>query len=426
MKQIKKNNALVPKLRFPEFRKKGKWEEKVLDELGQTFGGLNGKSSEDFGFGKPYITYRQIFNYSRIDLTKCQFVMVSDNETQNIVQYGDVLFTMSSETSDEIGYASVLLDFPKNSVYLNSFCFIFRPFKLDVLNPEFSRYLFHSPIYRRAIARLAQGITRFNISKSLFLSLRLSIPKKPNEQQKIASCLSSLDDLITAQDKKIEALKKYKKGLMQQLFPAEEETTPKLRFPEFRGKGEWKYLNGDKMFEQISNKNHNSDLPILAITQEHGAIPRDKIDYTVIVTDKSVKSYKIVEVGDFIISLRSFQGGIEYSYYVGLCSPAYIILRKKNKFLIDIFFKYYFKTEMFIRLLNRNIEGIRDGKMVSYKQFSEILIPSTKPDEQQKIASCLSSLDDLITAHSHKLETLKRHKKGLMQGLFPINNNINR
>lgn len=193
---------------------------------------------------------------------------------------------------------------------------------------------------------------------------------------------------------------------------------PELRFPEFRDAEGWSYMNGDKVFDPISNKNHNSDLPILAITQEHGAIPRDEINYSVIATDKSVESYKVVEVGDFIISLRSFQGGIEYSNYKGICSPAYIILRKKND-AVDNFFKHYFKTGLFIQDLNRNLEGIRDGKMVSYKQFSEILVPLPLPDEQQKIASCLSSVDDLIRAQSQKLDALKTHKKGLMQQLFP-------
>lgn len=199
----------------------------------------------------------------------------------------------------------------------------------------------------------------------------------------------------------------------------ENKLVPKLRFPEFVNEGEWSAKNGDKLFDQISNKNHNSDLPILAITQEHGAIPREQIDYTVIVSDKSVESYKVVEIGDFIISLRSFQGGIEYSNYKGLCSPAYIILRKRYIETIDSFYKQYFKTDLFIKYLNRNLEGIRDGKMVSYKQFSEILLPNPKPAEQQKIASCLSSLDELIAAHTDKLEVLKDHKKGLMQQLFP-------
>ena len=193
---------------------------------------------------------------------------------------------------------------------------------------------------------------------------------------------------------------------------------PEFRFPEFNSEGEWRYKNGDELFEPVSNKNHNSDMSILAITQEQGAIPREMIDYHVSVTDKSVESYKVVEVGDFIISLRSFQGGIEYSNYLGLCSPAYIILRKKIDVVND-FYRFYFKSIPFIRDLNKNLEGIRDGKMVSYKQFSEISIPNPETKEQQKIASCLSSLEEVIAAHVQKLDLLKAHKKGLMQNLFP-------
>jgi type I restriction enzyme, S subunit len=195
---------------------------------------------------------------------------------------------------------------------------------------------------------------------------------------------------------------------------------PTLRFPEFREGGAWLYMHGDDLFEPVTNKNHDSTLPILAITQEYGAIPRSAIDYNVFVSDKSVESYKVVEVGDFIISLRSFQGGIEYSNYHGLCSPAYIILQNKTA-IVHEFFRYYFKTFVFIQNMNKNIEGIRDGKMVSYAQFSELLLPLPPKAEQQKIADCLTSLDDLIAAQNQKLNTLKAHKKGLIQGLFPAN-----
>lgn len=193
---------------------------------------------------------------------------------------------------------------------------------------------------------------------------------------------------------------------------------PKLRFPEFKPNGAIICENGNMIFEPISNKNHNSHLPILAITQEYGAIPRDEIDYNVSVTDKSLESYKVVEKGDFIISLRSFQGGIEYSIFNGICSPAYIILRKKTD-IVEQYYKYYFKTSRFIKSLNKELEGIRDGKMVSYSQFSSILLPNPDNKEQQKIADCLSSLDDLISAEDKKLAELQQHKKGLMQKLFP-------
>jgi type I restriction enzyme S subunit len=193
---------------------------------------------------------------------------------------------------------------------------------------------------------------------------------------------------------------------------------PKLRFPQYKDIGAINLENGNNIFEAINNKNHNSDLPVLAITQEHGAIPRDQINYNVSVTDKSIDSYKVVEKGDFIISLRSFQGGIEYSLYHGICSPAYIILRKKND-VVEEYYKYYFKTSKFIQDLNRDLEGIRDGKMVSYSQFSAILLPKPDNKEQQKVADCLSSLDDLIAAEYKKLLALRAHKKGLMQKLFP-------
>ena len=142
------------------------------------------------------------------------------------------------------------------------------------------------------------------------------------------------------------------------------------------------------------------------------------IDYHVTVTEKSLESYKVVQAGDFIISLRSFQGGIEYSQYHGICSPAYVILRRRTGGS-DAYFKHYLKTDRFIRSLTRNLEGLRDGKMISYKQFSELLLPVPSPPEQQKIAECLSSLDGLITAEGRKLAALRDHKRGLMQHLFP-------
>jgi type I restriction enzyme S subunit len=193
---------------------------------------------------------------------------------------------------------------------------------------------------------------------------------------------------------------------------------PKLRFPEFRGKSAWEERHGDVLFDQINERNADRSLPVLAITQEHGAIPRDMIDYHVSVTEKSIESYKVVRVGDFIISLRSFQGGIEYSQYNGICSPAYVVLRRRNEGSNE-YFKHYLKFDPFIRILTRNLEGLRDGKMISYKQFSDLLIPTPTPDEQRKIASCLSTLDELIGVQGRKVAALRTHKKGLMQQLFP-------
>ena len=168
----------------------------------------------------------------------------------------------------------------------------------------------------------------------------IALPKK-KEQEKIAEVLTGIDKLIRNEITKLEYLRKQKKGLLQKLFPSDEKSFPEFRFKEFKSK-DMKFQTGDKLFEPVSNRNHKCDLPVLAISQEHGAIPRDKIDYNVFVSEKSLESYKVVEIGDFIISLRSFQGGIEYSAYHGICSPAYIILRRKTD-ICDQYFRYYFK-----------------------------------------------------------------------------------
>ena len=193
---------------------------------------------------------------------------------------------------------------------------------------------------------------------------------------------------------------------------------PKLRFPAFREVEEWTLEAGGSLFNQVNDRNSEPSLPVLAVTQEHGAIPRHMIDYHVSVTEKSLGSYKVVRVGDFIISLRSFQGGIEYSRYHGICSPAYVILRRRGEGS-DEYFRHYLKTDRFIRILTKNLEGLRDGKMISFAQFSELMLPVPKPTEQKKIAECLSSIDERIAAQARKVDVLKIHIEGLMQQIFP-------
>lgn len=193
---------------------------------------------------------------------------------------------------------------------------------------------------------------------------------------------------------------------------------PKLRFPEFRSAGAWTDCAGSDLFDQVNERNGEGGLPVLAITQEHGAIPRELIDYHVSVSEKSLESYKVVQPGDFIISLRSFEGGIEYSQYQGVCSPAYVVLRRRGEGC-DAYFKHYLKTVGFIQVLTKNLEGLRDGKMISYKQFSGLRLPVPAKREQQSIADCLDSLDELIATHARKLKSLMAHKDGLMHQLFP-------
>lgn len=408
-------NSLIPKLRFPEFRDEGEWREV---QLGKCL-----LLHPDYGINAPAVPYSDnLPTYLRItDISEEGYFirdkMVSvdrDVVENNYLKEGDIVL---ARTGASVG-KSYKYKKEDGKLVFAGFLIRVKPDKEKLISDFLSQF-FLTEQYWRWVNFTSMRSGQPGINGNEYSLMPLLLPLSLSEQQKIADCLSSLDELIKAQSQKIDALKDHKKGLMQQLFPADGETVPKLRFPEFQNSKEWSYVAGDQVFKNISNKNHKSDLPILAISQEYGAVPREVIDYTVIVSDKSIASYKVVEIGDFIISLRSFQGGIEYSNYKGLCSPAYIILQKRKSDIVDGFFRYYFKSEVYIQALNKNIEGIRDGKMISYKQFSEILLPMPQPNEQQRIADCLTSLDELIDAHSKKLDALKDHKKGLMQQLFP-------
>ena len=215
--------ALMQKLLSGEVRFDGfsdKWEEVRLGEIGNSFNGLSGKTGEDFGIGEAkYITYKNIFNYSKIKLDIFENVQISNDEKQNLVQFGDIFFTVSSETPEEVGMSSVLLDNVSNT-YLNSFCFGYRLNNFNTLDPYFARFYFRSFQMRDKISRLAQGSTRFNLSKNEIMKLKIKLPSLP-EQQKIAEVLSLADDEINLLRNELEELKLQKKALMQKLLTGE-------------------------------------------------------------------------------------------------------------------------------------------------------------------------------------------------------------
>lgn len=192
------------------------WDAMELNRIGSTFNGLTGKSGDDFGDGESYITYKQIFSDRIVDIAKFSKVKVNEGEKQNKVKYGDIFFTISSETPEEVGFHSVLLSEIEN-VYLNSFCFGFRINSFDVVIPIFAYYMFGSAEFRREVIKLAQGSTRYNISKTAFMEIKVKMPSPP-EQEKIAGFLSAVDEKISQVQAQLDALKQYKQGLLQQMF----------------------------------------------------------------------------------------------------------------------------------------------------------------------------------------------------------------
>ncbi|REC39812.1 restriction endonuclease subunit S [Chryseobacterium sp. 5_R23647] len=424
----KNSEQLIPDLRFPEFVNGAGWNIKELRKIGKTISGLTGKSGDDFGSGKPYVTYKQVFGNSSVNFSECLLVNIGDDENQNVIQKGDVLFTTSSETPDEVAFASVVIEEPKEPTYLNSFCFIYRPEDLNNIDPEFSRYLFRSKIFRELVGVLGQGSTRFNISKSAFLDIILPFPN-PKEQHKIANCLSSLDELITAQKEKLELLKNHKKGLMQNLFPQEGETVPKFRFPEFENDGEWEEKPLKSIFSIFQGFAFSSNDSVSYGTRwlkiADVGIQQMKEENPTFLPINFKNEYKkfLVKRGDYVLALTRPILNMELKIAkVDDIFDNALLNQRVGKIVTpnNIDFVYYLlHTKNMVVNINKNIAG-NEPPNLSFQQIERILnrIPYNI-EEQQKIAFCLSSLDKLISSQTAKIEKLQFHKKGLMQGLFP-------
>lgn len=246
-----------------------------------------------------------------------------------------------------------------------------------------------------------------NITKNDVLRFPIFVPPLA-EQRKIIEVLSICDKAIEKQTKLIEKLELRKKGLMQQLL------TGKKRLPGFSG--EWKKVKAGLLFGSSSIRSNKLE-PLLSVTQDKGVVPRDMLETRVTMPNGDLSSFKLVDVGDFVISLRSFEGGLEYSKYRGIVSPAYTVLKKKTD-LSDVFYKVYFKSNDFIQRLAVAVIGIRDGKQISYSDFCYIKIPYPSLQEQNAIANVFVSCDDEILLAKQKLNHFQQQKKGLMQVLL--------
>jgi type I restriction enzyme S subunit len=410
----KKPRKDAPKLRFKEFE--GEWKKNKLNHLIKDLKSGISVNSEDrpiennleFGILKTSSVVNGIFiereNKKIIDNEVSRAKL---NPTKNEI----IISRMNTpQLVGESGY----IDKTYHNLFIPDRLWQTVTCKEKCHNKWLSIFLITDRI-RYNLKSIATGTsgTMKNISKPNFLSIKVNYPSLP-EQQKIASFLSEVDTKLQQLSTKKEKLSQYKKGVMQQLF------SQQLRFKADDGSvfPDWKEVKGNVLFKSVSDKKHNSDLPILAITQDQGAIPRDLINYKMIVTEKSVASYKVVQVGDFIISLRSFQGGIEYSNYKGICSPAYNILRPVSKEVNKDFYKRYLKTGKYIRQLQSKLEGIRDGKMISFKYFSEIELPFPCFEEQQKIVNYLDAIEIKIAVVQTQISNTQAFKKGLLQQLF--------
>jgi type I restriction enzyme, S subunit len=252
-----------------------------------------------------------------------------------------------------------------------------------------------------------------NLSAGIVKSIQVPVPPF-SEQKKIAQILSTWDKAITTTEHLLVNSQQQKKALMQQLLTGKKRLLDKngVRFC-----GEWEWPRASELFKTVSRKNNAQADALLAVTQDQGVLPRSVLERRVVMPGGSTQGYKLVLPGHFIISLRSFQGGLEYSTYRGLVSPAYTVL-ESVKSVHDDFYKQYYKSHNFIGHLAVAVIGIRDGKQISYEDFSFLRLPHPTLEEQEKIATVLAVNDQEITDLRIKLDALMQEKKALMQQLL--------
>lgn len=398
-------SAQVPLLRFPEFRDAEEWEGVSLSTQVDLISGLHLAPDKYAYTGEiPYFTGPSDYSNELASVSKWT------TRGANAGRAGDTLITVKGNGVGELLY--LLLD----EVAMGRQLMAVRPRIAD------GRFVFHFlATQRQRLIALASGNLIPGLSRGDILGLKVLIPEN-HEQQKIADCLSSLDDLITAETQKLDALKTHKKGLVQQLFPREGETVPRLRFPEFRGAGSWSKVPAGELFSNRIERGR-SGLPIYSVTMTDGLVPRASLDRK-IDDIAETGANKTACSGDLAYNMmRMWQGAVGVAPEDCMVSPAYIVLEPQG--VNPLFFYFLLKLPPSLRVLTAHSRGLTEDRLrLYYDDFAKVALQCPPLPEQDRIADCLMSVDKLITAQGKKIDALKTHKKGLMQQLFPSREEI--
>ena len=413
--------SVVPKYRFPEFCDNTEWSITVFGDISTPI--------EKRAGAKKYTLMSVTSGVGLISQMEKFGREIAGSAYKNyiVIQRGDFAYNKSATKLFPEGYIAMLTDYDEAALP-NS---IFTCFRLtdEQVCTKFFDYIFHSNYHgswlRKFITVGARAHGSLNVDDKHLWEMPVALPKLP-EQQKIADCLTSLDELIAAENEKLEALKLHKKGLMQKLFPAEGKTIPEWRFPEYKDSGEWR---NRKISEVTSYVDYRGKTPnksvngVFLVTAKN--IKMGFIDYFAsqeFIPENSymeVMSRGLPKIGDVIITTEAPLGNIAQIDKENIALAQRIIkYRGLKSEMNNTYLKYLFLSPKFqAHLQSKSTGGTVKG--IKGSILHDIIIDVPQINEQEKIADCLSSLDDWISAQREKTETLKLLKKGLMQGLFP-------
>lgn len=387
--------GVVPALRFPEFD--NYWDIKELSKIANLIKerARNGNYTPmSVTSGVGLVSQKEKFGRD-----------ISGNQYSSyfVIRKGDFAYNKSATNLYPEGYISMLKKLEIAAVP-NSIFTCFKVNRKEVL-PEYLDYLFENNYHGKWLRKFIEVGARAHGSLSIDTKKLFELPivfPSINEQQKIADCLSSIDALIKATENKIDELKAHKKGLMQQLFPAEEKTVPILRFPEFQNAGEWKQTTIGAICTISNGKSNVQD------NVQNGKYPLFDRSEIIKASNKFLFDCEAIIIPG--------EGRFIPKYYIGkfdLHQRAYAL----KDFTCHALFVYHYITAFSFILTQKAVKSTVLSLRMPILEAFPLLLPNIQ--EQQKIANCLSSVDDLITAQTNRLEALRNHKKGLMQQLFP-------
>src|SRR5699024_3050991 len=401
---MKKQNEqrLVPKLRFKGFSED--WEQCKLGELGKDYSGLTGKTKKDFGHGESlYVPYKNIFNNHIVDVDNLEKVNVSSK--QNKVKYGDIFFTISSEVPEEVGMSSVMRK-DINNLYLNSFSFGLRPYENSELDMIFSSYLFRTLTFRKKMYILAQGISRYNISKANVMKLEIALPSV-NEQKKIGRLLNTLDSMITLHKRKLKIIDETIHELREQLFSTKYIAGKKVKSKKMK-------LN-DFLEEVIEHSNKENQYPLLSSTN-NGIETRSGR-----VSGSSNIGYKILRENQLVLSPQNLWLGninINRDFEVGIVSPSYKVFDIKN--IKIIYLENILKTERikynYDKISNQDASVVR--RKLEMKEFLNLEVRVTQKNEQEKLVKTFVQLSNIKFSLRSKIKILEKLKILYLDKMF--------
>ena len=377
-----------------------------MGDIGKPYSGLSGKSASDFGEGAQYITYKSIFDNARVDISRNEYVKITNKEreigSQNQVKRGDVFFTISSETPEEVGMSSVLLD-DINDCYLNSFCFGYR-LTTPRVRPEFLRFYLRSNKIRKQISILAQGSTRFNISKNEIMRIPMMAPSVV-EQNKLAVFLELIEERIAIQNKTIEDLKKLKAALEEKIFASVQGHLTPL---------------SEILVERVEKSSTNNQYEILSSTISGIYSQREYFNKDIASSDNT--GYKVIHKSDIVLSPQNlWMGNINFNdkFDIGIVSPSYKVFSIRPEFdsrYVALLLKtkralwnYMLVSEQGASVVRRNL-NIESFWGISFK------IPSR--DTQKRIGQGIRCIELKIEREMEYLAGLQKQKTFLLNNLF--------